>query len=78
MGTGAFNKQRSDAFALISMTNKDVYYINEGTARVIMDLLEVGKGGFVSFEDTRNNLNVSVSVNAISSIVLQKRSLYDK
>lgn len=63
-------QEKKPSYALISMVNNDTYYIDEGTARLVMDLLEAEKGGFVKFNDTKSDRPVMVAVQAISSIVI--------
>lgn len=62
--------QKEKGYALISMTNGDVYHIDEGTAQLIMDLLEAHQTGFVNFEDTKSGAKVTINLANFSSIVI--------
>lgn len=61
-----------NGYALVSMTNNDVYYINKKTAELVMDMLENGDNlGFVQFVDTKSGARVSISLSNVSSIVVK-------
>ena len=62
---------KNNGYALVSMTNGDVYYIDEGTARLIMDLLESHQTGVVQFVDTKSGANVAINLANFSSIVVK-------
>lgn len=60
------------SYALVSMTNKDVYYIDETTAEFLMDLLgDRAPANFVRFTDAKSGAQVTLSVSHISSIVIR-------
>jgi hypothetical protein len=57
-------------FALVSMTNKDVYYVETSVAKELMDLIEGGdKPEFFFVRDVKSRATVAIAVNNISSVV---------
>ena len=65
--------QNNKGYALVSMTNNDVYYTNQKTALLIRGLLKNGERlRFVTFVDTKSGASVSVSLDNISSIVVKE------
>lgn len=59
-------------YALISMTNKDVYYVSQAIAHEIMELLEKGTApAFYMVVDTKSGAEVSIATANISSVVVK-------
>jgi hypothetical protein len=59
-------------YALVSMTNKDVYYIDKEAADLIKTGFEEhGKEAFVQFVDTKSGAEVTISLSNVSSIVVK-------
>jgi hypothetical protein len=68
------NNQR---FALVSMTNKDVYYVSIEQGNNILRLLEhpssgLFKTGFLRTTDVRSGATVSIAINHVSSVVVKE------
>ena len=61
-------------FALVVMTNKDVYYVTPQGARFILDVLEqVEHPNYLSIKDAKSGADVLLSVSNISSIVAERQ-----
>lgn len=62
-------------YALVSMTNKDVYYVSIGKGREIISKLgrEVG---FIETIDVKSGAEVSIAVHHVSSVVVQEGKRY--
>ena len=59
-------------YALISMTNKDVYYISQKVAHELMDLLEKGEApAFYMVVDSKSGNEISIATANISSVVVK-------
>jgi len=65
--------------ALVSMTNKDVYYLTNADAKELTDLL-MGKDSaigesfsFVLVEDAKSGAKITLAVKNISSVVIGGR-----
>lgn len=63
------------SYALVSMTNKDVYHVTIEVAREIQKKLARGaENPFIETIDTKNGMEVVLNVNHVSSVVVQERS----
>ncbi len=61
---------KDNSFALVSMTNKDVYYVTQDIAKELMALMELGKQPeFFLVTDVKSGANVAIATSNISSIV---------
>lgn len=57
-------------YALVAMTNKDVYYVNRATYLDFKRLLEETQpSSFFQFKDARSNKEVTIKLAAVSSLV---------
>ncbi len=60
-------------FALVSMTNKDVYHVTQTDGRKILMLLgRPNATGFFQTVDSKTGATVSIAVNHVSSVVVQE------
>lgn len=64
-------------FALVSMTNKDTYYVSIEHGNEILKLLEnpnerAYKGGFFSTTDVKSGAVVSIAIRHVSSVVVKE------
>ena len=63
------------SYALVSMTNKDVYHVTVEVAREIQKkLARGGENPFIETIDTKNGMEVVLNVNHVSSVVVQERN----
>ena len=58
-----------NGYALVSMTNNDVYYIDKVTYDNLLDALKDQDDRHVIFIDSKSNKSVTVNIKYISSIV---------
>lgn len=67
---------QGNGFALVSMTNKDVYYVTQDVAKQLMDLIssQVGRQPVAFFEttDAKSGARIAIALSNISSIVVPK------
>ena len=57
--------------ALVSMTNKDVYYLSELATSELGDLMQMGDDTF-TFIDARSGAEITISIDKVSSLVKPK------
>ena len=57
--------------ALVSMTNKDVYYLSDEAARELGDLMQKD-GESATFIDARSGAEITISIDKVSSLVKPK------
>ena len=61
---------QGNGFALVSMTNKDVYYVRQSVAKELMALIETGdQPEFFVVTDAKSGATVAIATGNISSIV---------
>lgn len=63
-------------FALVVMTNKDVYYVTRDDAQHmlgVIDNLDRPRGSYISIKDAKSGAKVLLSVANISSIVVERQ-----
>lgn len=73
MGIGDSSQGRL-SYALISMTNKDVYYVSTQTANDIFLKIKSGEidtEKFVETIDIKSNNRVAIAIDKISSVVVK-------
>lgn len=59
--------------ALVSMTNKDVYYLAADSAKELMALLEThDRPAFFETTDAKSGSKIAIAISNISSIVIPK------
>ena len=64
---------QDNSFSLVSMTNKDVYYVTEDTAKELMALVKSSKRPeFYEVTDVKNKTLVTIAIGNISSIVVKE------
>lgn len=57
--------------ALVSMTNKDVYYVTQATAKKLMALIDSGDyPAFFETVDMKSRATIAIAMSNISSIVI--------
>lgn len=60
----------NSGYALISMTNKDVYYVHQDIAKELMALIETGdQPEFYVVTDVKSGATVAIATANISSVV---------
>ena len=60
----------NQGFALVSMTNKDVYYVGRDVAKKLMALVETGEQPeFFTVTDVKSGATVAIATANISSVV---------
>lgn len=60
---------------LVSMTNKDVYYVTEATAKELMALIESGDApAFFQTIDAKSGATIAIAINEISSVVIPREA----
>ena len=58
-------------YALVSMTNKDVYYVTKQTAKELMALIERNEQvAFFETDDAKSGAYIAIALSNISSIVI--------
>lgn len=62
---------QNQRFALVSMTNKDVYYLTRDNAEQLMSLMQ-DDNGFAFFEtsDAKSGAKIVLSIKNVSSVVI--------
>lgn len=62
--------------ALVSMTNKDVYYVTQQTAKELMTLMATPDKHPASFEtiDSKSNSEIAITIVNVSSVVIPDKS----
>lgn len=68
---------QGNGFALVSMTNKDVYYVSIEQGNNILKLLEhtdsrMFKTGFLQTTDIKSGAKVSIALAHVSSVVVKE------
>lgn len=59
--------------ALVSMTNKDVYYVTQQTAKELMALISANEqAAFFETTDAKSGARIAIALGNISSIVIPK------
>lgn len=65
----------SQGFALVSMTNKDVYYVSNSDGSKILALLQRPTNqGFFQTIDVKSGATVSIAIHHVSSVVVKEGS----
>lgn len=66
---------QGNGFALVSMTNKDVYYvsINDGH-KILARLARPSEQGFFETVDVKSHATVSIAIQHVSSVVVKEGS----
>lgn len=65
----------NEGFALVSMTNKDVYYVAASVANELMALIEKGEQPeFFVVTDAKSGATVAIATGNISSVVTKEGS----
>ena len=60
-------------FALVSMTNKDVYHVTQSDGKKILELLaRPALNGFFQTVDSKTGATISIAVQHVSSVVVQE------
>lgn len=60
-------------YALVSMTNKDVYYVGQGVAKELMALIESREQPeFFMVRDVKSGATVAIATANISSVVMKE------
>ena len=64
--------QEKQRHALVSMTNKDVYYVSRSTAKVLMAIMGEPEKHPSSFEtvDAKSGSEIAITIANISSVVI--------
>ena len=67
-----YNQQRTP---LVSMTNKDVYYVTKQTAKTLMAIMAEPEKHPASYEttDARSGSEIAITIAEISSVVIPKQ-----
>lgn len=64
---------QGNGFALVSMTNKDVYYVTQDIAKELMALIETGdQPEFYLVTDVKSGARVAIATGNISSVVTKQ------
>jgi len=64
---------QGNGFALVSMTNKDVYYVTQDIAKELMALIETGnQPEFYVVTDVKSGARVAIATGNISSVVTKQ------
>lgn len=67
--------QQNQGHNLIVMTNNDVYYVAQQTAKELMALIQAGEQGkFLVVTDVKSGAQVAIATERISSIVVKEGS----
>lgn len=68
-----YNQQRTP---LVSMTNKDVYYVTKQTAKKLMAIMAEPENHPASYEttDARSGSEIAITIAEISSVVIPKEA----
>ena len=65
--------QHNQGFALVSMTNKDVYYVSiEVGKQIKQQLRKPGELFFIETVDVKSGAEVSIAVQHVSSVVVKE------
>lgn len=61
---------------LVSMTNKDVYYVTKSDAKTLMSIMAEPEKKLASFEttDARSGAEIAITIAEISSVVIPKEA----
>ena len=61
---------------LVSMTNKDVYYVTKQTAKTLMAIMAEPENHPASYEttDARSGSEIAITIAEISSVVIPKEA----
>lgn len=61
---------------LVSMTNKDVYYVSKQTAKILMAIMAEPEKNPASYEttDARSGAEIAITIAEISSVVIPKEA----
>lgn len=63
--------QTRDHLALVSMTNKDVYYLTRGAAKTLMALIGTDDApAFFETVDARSQSRIAIATRNVSSVVI--------
>lgn len=67
---------QSNGFALVSMTNKDVYYVSIPKGKEILRLMtrDNDRSVFVEVTDIKSGANIAIAVQHVSSVVVKEGS----
>ena len=68
-----YNQQRTP---LVSMTNKDVYYVTKQTDKKLMSIMAEPENHPASYEttDARSGSEIAITIAEISSVVIPKEA----
>lgn len=65
--------ETKNRLALVSMTNKDVYYLSRAAATELMALIaESSSAAFFSIVDARSGAQIAIATKNVSSVVIPK------
>ena len=68
---------QNQGYALVSMTNKDVYYVTLAVAKELMQLIEKREQPeFFVVTDVKSGAEVAIATSNISSVVIQEGKRY--
>lgn len=63
--------QTREHLALVSMTNKDVYYLTRAAAKTLMDLISRPDApAFFETVDARSGSQIAIAIKNVSSVVI--------
>lgn len=66
---------QGNGFALVSMTNKDVYYVSLNDGREILSrLTRPTESGFFETVDVKSGATISIATQHVSSVVVKEGS----
>lgn len=72
MGQGRYDyTPKHNGLALVSMTNKDVYYVTQDTAKELMDLIATPDApAFFETTDAKSGARIAIALGNVSSVVI--------
>lgn len=63
--------QQNERLALVSMTNKDVYYLTKAAAKKLMSLItEANPPAFFETVDAKSGSQIAIATKNVSSVVI--------
>lgn len=64
-------QQNNQRLALVSMTNKDVYYLTKAAAKTLMDLISKPDApAFFETVDAKSGSQIAIAIKNVSSVVV--------